>query len=123
MLGNKTFSSYSVNDLKKAHEFYSKKLGLKTSLDDYMLHLFLDNGYEILLYLKENHNPADFTVLNFVVGDIIKTVDRLVSVGVVFERYDGDIETDERGIHRDEMAEIAWFKDPAGNILSIIQEK
>ncbi|CAN5207797.1 VOC family protein [soil metagenome] len=121
MLSNKAFSSYSVNDLSQAQKFYADILGLKVKAEEYMLHLYVANNYEVMLYLKPDHKPATFTVLNFVVKDIEATVDELTQKGVRFEKYEGEIETDEKGIHRDEMATIAWFKDPAGNVLAVIQ--
>lgn len=116
-----TFSSFSVNDLKLAVQFYAETLGLKITLEEYILHLHVADGYEVLLYEKADHEAATFTVLNFEVEDIEAAVDELTQKGVTFEHYGGEIETDEKGIHRDEMATIAWFKDPSGNILSLIQ--
>lgn len=121
MLSNNTFSSYSVNDLQQAAAFYGETLGIKVKAEEYLLHLYVSNGYEVMLYAKDDHEPATFTVLNFVVDNIEATVDSLSAKGVVFEQYTGEIATDAKGIHRDEMATIAWFKDPAGNILSLIQ--
>ncbi len=117
----KTFGSYSVNDLKKAEEFYRDMLGLNVEAEEYMVHLKVADNYEVMLYPKDKHEPATFTVLNLVVADIEATVDELAAKGVTFEQYGGEIQTDEKGIHRDEMATIAWFKDPAGNILSLIE--
>jgi predicted enzyme related to lactoylglutathione lyase len=87
-----------------------------------MLYLDLGGGGEALVYPKPDHVPATFTVLNFHVDDIVDAVDRLAAAGVEFERYEGELQTDEKGILRSEGAAIAWFKDPAGNILSVLQE-
>jgi catechol 2,3-dioxygenase-like lactoylglutathione lyase family enzyme len=123
MLGNtKPFSSFSVNDLQKAKEFYSETLGLevKTEAEGLELH-FPDNN--IFIYPKENHVPATFTILNFPVKDIESTVDGLSKRGVRFEKYEeGELKTDEKGIFRGDGPTIAWFKDPAGNFLSVIEE-
>ncbi|MBV9963104.1 MAG: VOC family protein [Parafilimonas sp.] len=122
---SKAFSSFSVNDLQKAKEFYSNILGLKVS-DSPMgvLELHIEGSNNIMIYPKSNHEAATFTVLNFPVDDIEKTVDELITKGIVFEQYEGEIKTDEKGICRDSHGpKIAWFKDPAGNILSVLQEK
>ena len=121
----KAFSSFSANDIEKAKEFYSKTLGL-TVHDDPMgvIELRLEGGGSVIIYPKPNHEPATFTVLNFNVDDIEKAVDELTANGVVFEQYEGQIKTDKKGISRDSGGPlIAWFKDPAGNILSVLQEK
>ncbi len=120
------FSSFSVNDIPEAEHFYSKLLGLKTDKTPMGgLMLLLSGGGEIYLYPKDNHEPATFTVLNLEVEDIEKAVDDLTNLGIKFEIYGGDIRTDEKGILRGGKGPkgIAWFKDPAGNILSVIQEK
>ena len=120
---SKTFSSFSVNDLQKAKEFYSKTLGIDVK-DNPMgvIELHLANGSEVMLYPKPNHEAATFTVLNFIVDDIDKCVDELISKGIVFEQYK-ELHTDEKGISRNPQGpKIAWFKDPAGNILSVIQQ-
>ena len=120
----KAFSSFSANDIEKAKEFYSKTLAL-TLLDNPMgvIELHLEGGNNVMIYPKPNHEPATFTVLNFPVDDIEKTVDELIANGVVFEQYEGQIKTDETGISRESGGPlIAWFKDPAGNILSVLQE-
>jgi predicted enzyme related to lactoylglutathione lyase len=117
------FSGFSVNDIPKAKKFYGDVLGLKVSEDDGMLTLHLANGGNVIAYPKENHEPATFTVLNFPVKDVDETVDELKKKGVHFEHYDmKDIKTDKKGIHRGNGNEptIAWFKDPAGNILSVL---
>lgn len=119
-----TFSSFSVNDLKKAKDFYSQILGLDCSETPEGLELHTADN-TVFLYPKPNHTPASFTVLNFKVEDIEAAVDELTGLGVTFEHYElPDIKTDERGIFRgpEGPAAIAWFKDPAGNILSVVQE-
>lgn len=121
----KAFSSFSVDDIEKAKEFYSKALGLDVK-DNPMgvLELQVAGSNDIMIYPKPNHEPATFTVLNFPVDDIDKAVDDLTAKGIVFEQYDGDIKTDEKGISRDSRGpKIAWFKDPAGNIISVLESK
>ena len=124
---NQTFSSFSVDDLAKAKTFYRDTLGLDVSEDEEMgLELRLARGPRVFLYPKKDHRPATFTVLNFVVDDIDAAVDGLTAAGVRFERYGGEIATDAKGVHRGRSKEdgpdIAWFKDAAGNILSVLQE-
>jgi catechol 2,3-dioxygenase-like lactoylglutathione lyase family enzyme len=119
----RAFGSFSVNDLQKAKEFYDQKLGLEVSETPEGLDLRLAGGGQVFIYPKPNHEPASFTVLNFVVGDIDQAVDQLNTLGVRFEHYKGDIKTDEKGIHRNAGPKIAWFKDPAGNILSVLEEQ
>lgn len=120
----KAFSSFSVNDLKQAKEFYGQTLGLDVSETAEGLEL-RNKGTSVFLYPKPNHTPASFTVLNFPVDDIETAVEELESMGIRLERYDlPDIKTDERGIFRGHPGpQIAWFKDPAGNILSVVQAK
>ncbi len=118
---SRAFSGFSVDDIAKARAFYGETLGLDVSEEHGMLDLHLAGGAEVLVYPKPNHEPATFTILNFPVDDIEKTVDRLSERGVRFEQYEGEIETDERGIFRGEGPLIAWFKDPAGNILSVLE--
>jgi catechol 2,3-dioxygenase-like lactoylglutathione lyase family enzyme len=122
---SKAFSSYSVNDLKKAKEFYRNTLDLKVSESPEGLELQVPGGASVFLYPKPNHTPATFTVLNFPVDDIDKAVAELKGVGVRFEHYDlPNLKTDEKGIARGPNGpQIAWFKDPAGNILSVLEEK
>jgi|SRR6185437_5526390 len=119
------FSGISVKNLDEAKEFYAETLGLKLEDDKMGLDFALPGGGKLFIYPKENHEPATFTVLNFVVEDIDKAVDTLIEEGVKFEKYDG-FHQDEKGIARGKAAnmgpDIAWFKDPAGNILSVIQE-
>ena len=119
----KAFSGFAVNDAQKAKEFYSQTLGLEVSASYGLLRLHLAGGTTILMYPKENHTPADFTILNFPVADIEQAVDELTRRGVRFESYnDGDLVTDEKGIFRGGGPKIAWFRDPAGNILSVLEE-
>jgi len=117
----KAFSGFSVDDIQAAKEFYGRTLGLEVSEDHGLLHLHLAGETEVVVYPKPNHVPASFTVLNFSVPDIDKAVDGLVERGVSFDRYDG-FEQDERGVFRAAGPPIAWFKDPAGNILAVLQE-
>jgi len=120
----KAFSSFSVNDLPKAREFYGQTLGLEVSETPEGLQLKIAGGGMVFIYPKPNHTPATFTVLNFPVDDIETAVEELAKRGVRFESYEGEIKTDEKGIHRvKEGPMIAWFKDPAGNILSVLQER
>jgi catechol 2,3-dioxygenase-like lactoylglutathione lyase family enzyme len=116
----KAFSGFSVADVAKAREFYGDTLGLKTSEENGLLTLHLAGDRDVVVYPKPNHTPATYTVLNFPVDDIDKVVDELTSRGVRFERYDG-LEQDEKGIHRTGGPLIAWFTDPAGNVLSVLQ--
>ncbi|MGH2498321.1 MAG: VOC family protein [Ktedonobacteraceae bacterium] len=119
----KAFSGFSVNDLQKAKEFYGQTLGLDVSEAHGLLQLHIAGGTTILMYPKENHTPATFTILNFPVANIEQTVDELTRRGVHFESYhEGDLVTDEKGIFRGGGPKIAWFKDPAGNILSVLEE-
>ncbi|HEX3010071.1 MAG TPA: VOC family protein [Bacteroidales bacterium] len=122
---NKAFSSFSVNDLNEVRKFYEQTLGLDVQKEpamDGILNLNI-NGHLIVMYEKADHKPATFTVLNFQVDDVEKAVDDLEKKGVKFERYNlPGIKTDSRGIFRGEGPTIAWFKDPAGNILSVIED-
>jgi len=119
---NKAFSSFSVNDLQKAKEFYGRTLGLEVSESAEGLELHPGGNLDVFIYPKPNHTPASFTVLNFLVDDIESAVDELKKTGVRFEEYEGEIKTDEKGIHRNGGPSIAWFKDPAGNILSVLEK-
>ena len=119
----KAFSGFSVNDIGKAKEFYGQTLGLEVSEAHGILTLHIAGGARILIYPKPNHAPATFTILNFPVDDIEKAVDGLSARGVRFEHYEGAMKTDEKGIHRGEGPKIAWFKDPAGNFLSVLEEE
>jgi catechol 2,3-dioxygenase-like lactoylglutathione lyase family enzyme len=122
MLKNsKAFSSFAVDDIAKAKDFYGQLLGLDVSEEHGLLTLHLAGGGTVLIYPKPNHAPAGFTVLNFPVDSLEQAVDDLAKRGVRFERYDNaDLKTDEKGIHRGPGPEIAWFKDLAGNILSVL---
>ena|ERR1041384_3730000 len=123
---NKSFSSFSVNDIEKAKEFYGKTLGLDISSDNKMgiLELHITDHYNIMIYPKPDHIPAAFTILNFRVDDIDNGVAELTKKGITFEHYEfEDIKTDEKGIMRGNGPNIAWFKDPAGNILSVLDMK
>ena len=120
---NKAFSSFSVNDLQKAQDFYGHTLGVRVSESPEGLELNLGAGADVFIYGKPNHTPASFTVLNFVVDDIETAVDELKKGGVHFLKYEGEIKTDEKGIHRNGGPSIAWFKDPAGNILSVLENE
>ena len=118
----KAFSGFSVDDVPTARKFYAETLGLKVSEQHGMLQLHIAGERDILVYPKQDHTPATFTILNFPVEDIDATVAELTRRGVRFERYD-NIGADEQGIARGEGPDIAWFKDPAGNILSVLQER
>ena len=120
------FSGFSVDDVLKAKEFYGTTLGLEVSEDDMSgLTLTLPGGGRAYAYPKPNHAPATYTMLNLVVSDIEAAVDELVKRGVAFEHYDG-MQQDEKGIawgKKHQMGpNIAWFKDPAGNILAVLQD-
>ena len=121
--GSPAFSGFSVDEIQKAKEFYTRTLGLDISESNGLLELHLAGGATVLIYPKPNHAPATFTVLNFPVASIEEAVDRLTKSGIQFERYEGDIKTDEKGIFRGGGPLIAWFKDPAGNILSVLEQK
>lgn len=114
------FSSFSVDDISKATDFYRDTLGLEVSEEETGgLGLHISDSTRLFVYPKPNHSPATFTVLNFPVDDIDKAVDELGKRGVHFEQYEGDMKTDLKGIFRG--MKQAWFKDPAGNILSVIE--
>jgi len=120
----KAFSGFSVDDLGRAKQFYGETLGLEVSEDEEMdvLTLHIAGDRPTLVYAKDDHEPATFTILNFPVDDVEQAVAELTRRGVSFERYAGtDLETDEQGIFRGGGPVIAWFKDPAGNVLSVIQ--
>lgn len=123
MLGDsKAFSGFAVDDIGKAQRFYTETLGLDVAEEHGLLSLRLAGGTTVLVYPKPDHVPATFTVLNFPVDDIEEAVDELVRRGVHMERYPG-MPADERGIMRAEGPLIAWFTDPAGNVLSVLQER
>ena len=122
----KAFSGFSTDDLQKAKKFYGEVLELETS-DNAMgiLELHIAGSNPVIIYPKPNHEPATFTVLNFPVKNIDEAVDGLIKKGVTFEQYDfGQMKTNEKGIMRGDGRgpNIAWFKDPAGNILSVIEQ-
>jgi catechol 2,3-dioxygenase-like lactoylglutathione lyase family enzyme len=117
------YSGFAVDDTNRAKEFYGDTLGLEVSEQNELLGLQLAGGGSILVYPKADHTPASFTILNFPVDDIDETVDALADRGVEFERYEG-FGQDEKGIARDLPGpQIAWFTDPAGNILAVLQDK
>jgi predicted enzyme related to lactoylglutathione lyase len=122
---SKAFSGFSVNDVQKAKAFYGQTLGVEVAeMPMDMLELHIAGGTKILIYPKHDHTPASFTILNFPVDDVNAAVKQLKERGVRFESYDEPIKTDEQGIHRAQgVPDIAWFKDPAGNILSVIEDK
>ena len=117
------FSGFSVNDQAAAKEFYGQTLGLDVSEDDMGLTLKTASGNDIFVYPKEDHVPATFTILNFPVENIDEAVKELKSKGVTFEQYEGMTDADgiARGLSADRGPDIAWFKDPAGNVLSVLQ--
>lgn len=119
----KAFSGFAVNDVQKAKEFYGQTLGLDVSEAHGMLELHIAGGTKILMYPKENHTPATFTILNFPVDNVEQAVDELARRGVHFESYneEGALVTDAKGIFHGGGPKIAWFKDPAGNILSVLE--
>ena len=118
---SKAFSGFATPDISMAKAFYTETLGLNVTEEHGLLTLHLSGGNNVLIYPKPDHAPATFTVLNFPVDDVAAAVDRLAEAGVTFERYPG-MEQDERGIARDpDGPAIAWFKDPAGNILAVLE--
>ena len=116
------FSGFAVDDIERARAFYGETLGLETSIENGLLTLHLAGERPTLVYPKPGHTPAEYTILNFKVDAIDPAVDELLARGVAIERYDG-IEQDERGIMRAGGPYIAWFKDPAGNVLAVLQER
>jgi predicted enzyme related to lactoylglutathione lyase len=120
---SRAFSGFSVDSIHKAKEFYGQMLGLEVSEENGLLFLHIAGGTRIVVYPKANHIPATFTILNFPVKDAEQAVDELTRRGVQFEIYtDPALRTDEKGIFRGGGPTIAWFTDPAGNILSVIEE-
>jgi catechol 2,3-dioxygenase-like lactoylglutathione lyase family enzyme len=119
----KAFSGFSVNDIPKAKAFYGQTLGLEVTEEHGMLTLHLVTGGKVLIYPKADHTPATYTMLNFPVDDIEHVVDALRSKGVTFEQYDNLMDESgiARGIAKQQGPDIAWFKDPAGNILSVLK--
>ena len=120
----RAFSGFAVDDLRRAREFYGETLGLRTESYEEMplLNLKLAGGRDTMVYEKPDFVPATYTILNFAVDDVDAAVDELVSRGVTMERYEG-FDQDEKGISRGSGPWIAWFTDPAGNILAVLQDK
>jgi catechol 2,3-dioxygenase-like lactoylglutathione lyase family enzyme len=118
----KAFSGFAVDDIAEARRFYGETLGLMTSEEHGLLTLHLAGDRDTLVYPKPDHTPASYTILNFPVDDIESAVDALSARGVTFERYEG-ADQDEKGIFHGGGPLIAWFKDPAGNVLSVLQER
>jgi catechol 2,3-dioxygenase-like lactoylglutathione lyase family enzyme len=118
------FAGFSVDNIDKARQFYSQTLGLEIAESMGILSLHIAGGSKVIIYPKPNHIPATFTVLKFPVDDIDAAVDELQRKGIVFEQYGDPIKTDPKGIHRNpdktKGPDVAWFKDPAGNILSVL---
>ena len=125
MFGNtKAFSGFAVDDIEQARQFYAETLGLEVTEENGMLTLHIAGDRPVLVYPRPNHTPASFTILNFPVEDIQPAVDQLAARGVVFERYEGTpAATDEKGIFRGGGPLIAWFTDPAGNVLSVVESE
>ncbi|MFF8958166.1 VOC family protein [Streptomyces sp. NPDC014894] len=118
----RAFSGFAVDDIPAARRFYDEILGLEVAEEYGMLNLTLGGGASVLVYPKPDHTPAGFTILNFPVDDIERAVDALAARGVTFERYPG-FSHDEKGIARDQGGPpIAWFRDPAGNVLSVLED-
>ncbi len=117
-------SSFSVDDIEKAKEFYASKLGLDVAVEEEGLKMQI-GGLSSFIYPKDDHAPATFTIINFMVDDIGKAVDELAKSGVQMESYEGEMKTDDKGVFRGAESghgpNIAWFKDPAGNILSVLE--
>jgi predicted enzyme related to lactoylglutathione lyase len=116
----KAFSGFSVDDIQRAREFYGSVLGLDVTEENGMLDLDIPEGGHIMVYPKDGHVPATFTILNFPVDDIDEAADELADRGVSLIRYEG-FDQDEKGVMRGEGGPIAWFEDPAGNVLSILE--
>jgi catechol 2,3-dioxygenase-like lactoylglutathione lyase family enzyme len=117
---SKAFSGFAVPDIEAAREFYGDKLGLQVSEENGMLTLHLAGDRPTLIYPKPDFEPATYTILNFPVSDVEATVDELSARGVQFEKYDG-FDQDEKGVARGNGPDIAWFKDPAGNVMSVLK--
>jgi predicted enzyme related to lactoylglutathione lyase len=117
----KAFSGFSVDDIARAKQFYGETLGVPVSEEDGLLTLHIAGDRNTMVYPKEHHTPATFTILNFPVDDIEVAVEELNARGIEFEHYEGMVQ-DENGILRAGGPLIAWFKDPAGNILSVLQQ-
>lgn len=121
----RAFSGFSVNDMEKARNFYGEVLGLKLTeeLEGSMAIHISGSSQPIFVYPKKDHQPATFTILNFPVVDVESVVDQLAMRGIKFEQYEGELKTDAKGIFRGGPMLMAWFKDPAGNILSVVEEE
>jgi catechol 2,3-dioxygenase-like lactoylglutathione lyase family enzyme len=117
---SKAFSGFAVSDIDAAAAFYGETLGLNTSIENGMLMLQLAGDRTTLVYPKPDHQPGNYTILNFPVDDVEREVDELTARGVEFLRYDG-FDQDEKGIHSGQGPDIAWFTDPSGNILSVLK--
>jgi len=117
----KAFSGFAVDDIHKAREFYGDTLGIRTSEENGLMTLHLAGDRDTLVYPRPDHTPATYTILNFPVEDIDQAVDELSARGVRFERYD-NFDQDEKGVFRGGGPYIAWFRDPAGNVLSVLQQ-
>jgi catechol 2,3-dioxygenase-like lactoylglutathione lyase family enzyme len=119
---SKAFSGFAVPDIDEANRFYGETLGLETEVlqEGNLLTLHLAGDRDTIVYVKPDFTPATYTILNFPVEDVEKTVDELSARGVSFEQYEG-FEQDEKGIHIGEGPRIAWFKDPAGNLLAVLE--
>jgi catechol 2,3-dioxygenase-like lactoylglutathione lyase family enzyme len=117
------FSAFATNDLEKTKEFYGRTLGLEFTEEENAIKLRIAGGGTIEIYATAEHTPAEFTILNFPVADVERAVDELAAAGLRFERYDEPgLTTDEKGVHRSGGLTIAWFRDPAGNLLSVIEQ-
>ena len=117
----RAFSGFAVPDTDAAKDFYGGTLGLEVTEENGLLTLHVAGDRPILVYPKPDHEPANYTILNFPVEDIDRAVDDLAAAGVEFESYTGDLETDEKGVFRKAGPPIAWFRDPAGNILAVLE--
>ena len=118
----RAFSGFAVPDTDAAKDFYGGTLGLEVTEEDDLLALHIAGGRPVLIYPKPDHEPATYTILNFPVDDIDRAVDDLAAAGVEFESYTGELETDEKGVFRKAGPPIAWFRDPAGNILAVLED-
>ncbi|HSI29925.1 MAG TPA: VOC family protein [Miltoncostaeaceae bacterium] len=118
----RAFSGFAVPDTDAAKDFYGGTLGLEVTEEDDVLALHIAGGRPVLIYPKPDHEPATYTILNFPVEDIDRAVDDLAAAGVEFESYTGELETDEKGVFRKAGPPIAWFRDPAGNILAVLED-
>lgn len=120
----KAFNGFAVDDLQAAQRFYGQTLGLRTTVlseEHGLMTLHLAGGRDTFVYHKDDHSPATYTILNFQVDDVDTAVDELIAREVETERYDG-FDQDEKGIARGPGPKIAWFKDPAGNVLAVLEQ-